>query len=93
MKGFFTFNIRPKKQFRNLIITWFVLFAFLTAYHLNILRKIESQTLYYVAVENLPPAPKLNDTKLKSVLERFETKKASQLEVSKLTPSVTNPEK
>lgn len=93
MKGFFAFNIRPKKQFRNLIIVWFILFAGLTAYHINILRKIGNQTLYYVAAENLPPAPKLNDKKLKSVLERFEAKKVFQQGVFKLLPSITNPEK
>jgi hypothetical protein len=93
IKKIFAFSVSPRRQFRLLIIAWVLLLISITAFHGYFLNKIATQSVFQAGAVKETTLPKINGSKLKTVLLRFDDKKVKQADIIKLNPPVENPEK
>ncbi|MEI8130629.1 MAG: hypothetical protein WCG55_03950 [bacterium] len=89
----FIFPINPRLQFRRLMIGGLILFIFVFLGHMYLFYKIESHAIFQSADMSSTSVPVVNETKLATVLLRFEDKAVIRSAALNLVPAVADPSK
>ncbi len=87
----FVFPIRPRRQFRRLMIAATVLFAVVFALHIYLFYRIQSGSMFQGVASPTAVIPAVNETKLATVLLRFEDKAVIRSAALGLVPAVSDP--
>ena len=90
-KNFFTFKMYPSRQFNNLILTCFVLFVGIIAYHGYLYYQIKYSDILKSDDTYFSPVPTINNNKLEAVLNKYDQKTKTQSAVPALVPPVIDP--
>ncbi len=85
------FGVRPRAQFRHLMMAMTVLFLAVFALHVYLFYRIESHTIFQGAPEAATAIPSVNESKLATVLVRFEDKALIRSAALGLVPAVSDP--
>ncbi len=87
----FIFPINPRMQFRRLMIGGMILFIFVFLVHMYLFYKIESHSIFQTTDTSPMSVPVVNETKLATVLLRFEDKAVIRSAALNLVPAVADP--
>ncbi len=88
-----SFGINPAKHFRFLVITGFFVLVLLAGFHMYFFRQIKSSALFDSSQTEGEKAQKIDESKLRSVLERYTEKQKVRETATTLVPPVSDPSK
>ncbi len=89
--GKFVFPIRPRRQFRRLMILATALFFAVFVLHIYLFYRIESGAVFQGVPSPAATIPAVNEAKLETVLFRFENKAVIRSAALGLVPVVADP--
>ena len=92
-KNFFAFSVAPARQFRHIVVFSLCMFLAIIAFHGYLFYRV----LFFDMRESTSvvsiPVPTINQSKLESVLSRFEQRSQAQAVAMQTTSSVVDPSK
>jgi hypothetical protein len=89
--GRFVFPIRPRIQFRRLMVTVTILFVAIAGIQIYLFYRIQSNTIFQAVEAPESKIPAVNEAKLTTVLKRFEDKAVIRSAALELVPAVADP--
>jgi hypothetical protein len=90
-KGFFRFEITPRRQFKRLMVATFVVGVVLLGFHAYLFYLVETHGVFETIKTAPTPATVVSEKKLTMVLERFENKALIRATAVQLSPVVKDP--
>ena len=89
----FVFPINPRAQFRRLMIGATILLGGVFLAHMYLFYRIETHAMFQASNTSSTSVPVVNETKLATVLLRFEDKAVIRSAALNLVPAVADPSK
>jgi hypothetical protein len=88
-----SFPMAPRRQFHRLVVLGIATLLIVTAAHLYLFYRIQSYNFLSGTAVDDAPAPKVNQGKLKNVLDRYAQKANTRVDVGVLVSPVADPAK
>ena len=92
-KKFFAFHVAPVRQFRRIVVVSMLVFLAIIGFHAYLLYRVQFFDTRVSANTESLPVPTINQSKLESVLARFQQRSQAQAEAMNAVSPVVDPSK